>query len=140
MNGHILLLTGSAPYLGGPQTWQPLRDAAPADDLIASVKSAIETAAMGASAVVAHGSVAAIALESLAKSPYSARIVLLSPVAVTKDSAFLRVLRALLRGPAAGWLTKIAYGRVHRIHAAHALRTVDADQRLRRVRRLRFLR
>jgi hypothetical protein len=111
MNGHVLLVTGAAPYLGGPQTWQPLRDAAleltfrdldllaltGSDDFLSAVRTTIEKQAQGARAIVAHGAIAGIALASAEQSGIP--VVLLSPIAVTKDSAILRALRALLTRP-----------------------------------------
>ncbi len=77
--GHVLLLTGSAPYLGGPSTWKPLRDAAsdlefrdldlldipPGSGSTAAIKQAIKAAAEGTSAIVAHGAVAATVLGAI---------------------------------------------------------------------------
>ncbi|MBV9102282.1 MAG: hypothetical protein JO060_01760 [Candidatus Eremiobacteraeota bacterium] len=122
MKGHIVLLTGGAPYLGGPRTWQPLRDAAAdlefrdldpldvsvRDDFSAAVKNAITSAADGAAAIVAHGAIAGAALEAIAKSRANTPVVLLSPIAVTKDSAFLRAFRAALNGPLGAFLTAAA--------------------------------
>lgn len=122
MSEHILLLTGSAPYLGGPHTWQPLRDAAAdlefrdldllqlelGDDFIAATKNAIKAAAQGARAVVAHGAVAPIVLDALAELQPGVPVLLISPMAVTRDSVFLRILRALLNGAAGRLLTNFA--------------------------------
>ncbi len=111
--GHVLLLTGSAPYLGGPSTWKPLRDAAsdlefrdldlldipPGSGSTAAIKQAIKAAAEGASAIVAHGAVAATVLGAIDDFRHSIPVLLLSPVAITRDSLRLRFLRTLVRGP-----------------------------------------
>jgi hypothetical protein len=74
-------------------------------DFMVAAKNAIQAAAEGADVVVAHGTVAALAVEAV-----DARtdVVLLSPMGVTKDSPLLRLLRSLFGGPAAGVLTAAA--------------------------------
>ena len=122
MTDRVLAVTGSAPYLGGESTWRPLREAAPefhfidldllrveADgDFSAALKAAIAVAADGACAAVVHGAAAAIVLETLAQANLNIPVMLLSPLAVAVDSAKLRILRALLRGPAGALLTAAA--------------------------------
>ncbi len=120
--GHILLLTGSAPYLGGASTWKPLRDAAqdlefrdldllelpPGGASTTAMKQVIKTAAEGAAAIVAHGAVAAIVLETVNDFSLTVPVLLLSPIPITKDSLKLRFFRALLRGPIGNILASVA--------------------------------
>jgi len=122
LNRHILLLTGSAPYLGGPSTWKPLREAAPdlefkdldllaippGDGYTPAVKDAIKTAAEGAGAIVAHGASAATVLETVREFCPATPVMLLSPVAITKDSSALLGFRMLLRGPLGKIITSVA--------------------------------
>jgi hypothetical protein len=122
VTNRILAVTGSAPYLGGESTWRPLREAAPefqfidldllrveaGGDFSASAKAAIAAAANGARAAIAHGAAAALLLEALAQPFPAMPVMLLSPLAVTVDSVKLRVLRALLRGPAGALLNAAA--------------------------------
>lgn len=108
----ILALTGSAPYLGGPSTWQPLREAAP--DLafrdfdlfdippgaghIARLKSAISVASQGACAIVAHGLVATAVLETVRENALATPVLVLSPLLFTpRHNITTRIGRWLLR-------------------------------------------
>jgi len=121
-SGRVLLVTGAAPYLGGPSTWKPLRRAAPdfdfreldlldfppGPDYVADVKRAIGVEAEGCVAIVAHGTVAAIVLEAVRDARLTVPVLLLSPIAVTRDSLLRRLFRALLRGPLGALLASIA--------------------------------
>ena len=77
----VVVITGAAPYLGGPSTWLPLRQAAPdlsfievdtldfADsaDISTACRQAILEAARDAHWVVAHNAAAKPAIEALAQ-------------------------------------------------------------------------
>jgi len=107
----VVLVTGAAPYLGGPATWAPLRAAAPEYDFLevdllgvaehpepATAARALLADAVGrASALVAHGTAAGIALAVTARSRPDLPVVLLSPVLVPRSTPRLRLVRAVLK-------------------------------------------
>ena len=75
----VVLISGAAPYLGGPLTWQPLRAAAPeidfvevdplvvagAADIERHVREAVAEALRDADGIVAHRECCRIALEAV---------------------------------------------------------------------------
>jgi hypothetical protein len=107
----VVLVTGAAPYLGGPATWAPLRAAAPEYDFLevdllgvaehpepAIAARALLADAVGrASALVAHATAAGIALEVTAHSRPDLPVVLVSPVLVPRSTPRLRLVRAVLK-------------------------------------------
>ncbi|GAC1348835.1 MAG: hypothetical protein NVSMB19_00940 [Vulcanimicrobiaceae bacterium] len=115
----IVLVAGYAPYLGGPQTWRPLRAALdgryeiveldPLDFIeAASFGAAIERAIPARTAlVVAYGSASGPAIRACAK--YGSALLLVEPVdASTPRRTGLRrlvatALGAIVRTRAAGW-------------------------------------
>ena len=113
-SGHVVLVTGAAPYLGGPQTWKPLREAAPEFDFMevdllecaghASVvddaRTRISDALSGARAIIAHGTVAAVSIEATAFVNPAMPLLLVSPRMITKNSLALSALRHLFRSRA----------------------------------------
>jgi hypothetical protein len=127
--GRVLLVTGAAPYLGGPSTWKPLRAAAPEfdfcdldllttqpeDDHIAAIKRAIATAAKGCIAIVAHDIVGSTVLEVVRDSGLTVPVLLLSPVAITRDSVRLRLFRVLIRGPVGKSLASFALSKCRKL-------------------------
>lgn len=110
MSMPIVLVTGAAPYLGGPQTWLPLRRTMPGTafeevdgltfagdaDPVAAFRSATARALDGASAVVAHWSAARIAIEAAARVNEALPVVLLSPLLVTRPRLRVRMLHAIV--------------------------------------------
>lgn len=120
--GHVVLLTGEAPYLGGPSTWRPLCQAAPEYDYLeldllgidaqgdirSAARAAVQDALFGARAIVAHGTSAAIAIEAVAAIDPAIPVLLISPRIVTKLTPAIRLLRSLTRGTGARMLTRFA--------------------------------
>ena len=110
MAPHIVALTGGAPYLGGPQTWLPLRAAAPelsfvefdaltlvdAPDPIAACRDALIGLLAGASGIVAHGTTARAAIEAVAAVDPELPVLLLSPLLVTRTTRLGQLLRAAI--------------------------------------------
>lgn len=111
---HVVLVTGDAPYLGGPSTWRPLREAAPElrfleldlldvprdGDVIDAIRQKLREALLDARAVVAHGTVATVAIEAIASVNPSIPLLLLSPRIITRQSLALRIVRGLVASPA----------------------------------------
>ncbi len=110
----VVLVTGNAPYLGGPRTWLPLRRALPeatfheidtldfadAHDVFDAVRARLQSALQGAHAIVAHGSAAGLAIEAVANVDASIGVVLLAPQYLTRARTPARALTALLAVPA----------------------------------------
>lgn len=106
----VVVITGAAPYLGGPSTWLPLRQAAPeltfaevdaldfanAPDVAEAGRDAIRRAARDAGCVIAHHTAAKPAIEAVAQMPGHIPVLLLSPVLVRRRTPLLRVLRSVL--------------------------------------------
>jgi hypothetical protein len=125
-----VLVTGAAPYLGGPATWAPLREAAPAVafrdvDLLpteadpAAIRAVLADAVRGADAVVAHGTAAGIALEAIAAGGRDVPALLLSPMLTLRRSPALRLVRALVAVPGFGALvTAAARSKLRRLRAS----------------------
>jgi hypothetical protein len=109
----VVLITGAAPYLGGPETWKPLRAAAPeiefveVDPLIVGggadmerhVRNAVEAALHDADAVVAHGGAARLALDAVARTRPTLPALLLTPMMVLRTTMPLRIVGAMLEWP-----------------------------------------
>lgn len=112
----VVVITGAAPYLGGPSTWLPLRQAAPelafvevdaldfanAPDVAEACRTAIRRAAHDAECVIAHYTAAKPAIEAVAQMSRIVPVLLLSPVLVRRRMPLLRVLRSILRTRAWG--------------------------------------
>lgn len=126
------MITGAAPYLGGPHTWQRLRAAAPEiefieiDPLVVAgdvdlerhVREAIEAALPAVDAIVAHGGAARLALDALARTSPELPVLLVSPMIVWDDTMIVRTARAVLGGPfAAGLLTAYARSKQRKLGA-----------------------
>lgn len=109
----VVLITGAAPYLGGPETWRPLREAAPElafveidpleaageADMERSVGAAVEAALRDADGIVAHGGVARLVLDTVARTRPELPVMLLSPMNVPRGRTIVRVVRAVLGSP-----------------------------------------
>jgi hypothetical protein len=109
----VVLITGAAPYLGGPLTWKPLRDAAPEIDFLEidplvvagdadmerHVRDAVEAALHDVDGVVAHGGAGRIVLQAVARTRPDLPVVLLSPMMVLQTTMPLRIIRAVLGWP-----------------------------------------
>lgn len=109
----VIVLTGAAPYLGGPQTWEPLRLAAPeidfaeidtlafaqCPDIGTALRNRIAEDLHQADGIVAHGSTARIAVEAVAAVDPSIAVLLLSPQLLTRTTPIVAAVRALLAGP-----------------------------------------
>lgn len=134
-HGHIVLVTGDAPYLGGHATWLPLRQAMPEFefvevDLLGSAgeranpvdtaRDMVRSALSGARAVIAHGTAATIAIEAVASIDPSIAVLLLSPRIITRQSLMLRAIRAFAGGLGANVLTGIARSKRRRLMADSA--------------------
>jgi hypothetical protein len=128
----VVLITGAAPYLGGPETWKPLRAAAPDIDFVEidpltvagdadmerHVREAVEAALHDAGAVVAHGGAARIALEAVARTRPDLPVMLLSPMMAQRTTMPLRIIRAALRQPLVeGMITAYARSKQRRLCA-----------------------
>ena len=106
----VVVITGAAPYLGGPSTWRPLRQAAPdlsfieidtldfsgAADVSAACRQAILSAAHDADCVIAHNTAAKPAIEALAVIDRAVQLVLLSPMLVRRSTTALQIVRSLI--------------------------------------------
>ncbi len=106
----VVVITGAAPYLGGPSTWLSLRQAAPglnfvevdtldfADsaDISTACRQAIFEAARDADCVVAHNAAAKPAIEALAQMSRSLPVLLLSPMLVQRRTPALQVVRSVI--------------------------------------------
>jgi hypothetical protein len=107
----VVLITGATPYLGGPCTWRPLRQAAPdlafveidtldfanASDLAESCRQAILDAARDADGVVAHNTAAKPVIEALAQMSGAPPVLLLSPVLFRRSTPLLSALRFIIK-------------------------------------------
>jgi hypothetical protein len=107
--GRVVLVTGAAPYLGGPATWSHLRecvpefdfidvdllDAATGENIVDAARRRIETALSGAHAIVAHGTAARAAIEAVARVDSSIPVILLSPLIVSRQTILLGLVRVL---------------------------------------------
>lgn len=128
----VVLITGAAPYLGGPQTWRPLRDAAPEIDFVEvdpllvagdadmerHVRDAVEAALQDADAVVAHGGAARLALDAVAQTRSALPALLLTPMMVLRTTTPLRIAGAMLGWPFVGGLiTRFARSKLGRLRA-----------------------
>jgi hypothetical protein len=128
----VVLITGAAPYLGGPETWKPLRAAAPefefveVDPLIVAgdadmerhVRDAVEAALHDADAVVAHGGAARLALDAVAQTRPTLPAVLLTPMMVLRPTLPLRIVGAVLEWPFVDQLiTGYARSKLRRLRA-----------------------
>ena len=105
-----VLITGAAPYLGGPSTWLPLRQAAPdltfveidtldfadAVNVAEACRQAILDAAHGAACVIAHNTAAKPAIEALAGMDRAVPLVLLSPMLVQRRTPALQIVRSVV--------------------------------------------
>lgn len=103
----VVLITGASPYLGGPCTWLPLRQAAPdlafievdpldfadASDVAEAFRQAVLYAAHDADGVVAHNTAAKPAIEALAQMSRALPVLLLSPMLVRRSTPLLRAVR-----------------------------------------------
>jgi hypothetical protein len=106
----VVLITGATPYLGGPCTWRPLREAAPdlafveidpldfadAPDLTEACRHAVLCAARDARAVVAHYTAAKPAIEALAQMAEALPVLLLSPLLLRRSAPPLSAVRAVI--------------------------------------------
>ena len=142
----VVLVTGAGPYLGGPATWKPLRDAAPEFafrdvDLMASggridaVRDMLRAALHDADAIVAHGTAAGTVLDLVAAEQRSMPALLLSPLVVFRATPALHALRAFLRVGGASLITaaarkKLVRLRVSRDAVAEELRGLVCPDRL----------
>lgn len=109
----VVVTTGSTPYLGGPQTWIPLRHAAPDLDFVEidplmldvtttyahAVRDAVDAILDEAEVIVAHGGAARIVLECVAIGRPELPVLLLSPQIVRRTNVFIRLVRALFGAP-----------------------------------------
>lgn len=103
----VVLITGATPYLGGPSTWRPLRQAAPdrvfveidpldfadASDVAEAFRQSVLYAAHDADAVVAHNTAAKPVIEALAQMSRAVPLLLLSPMLFHRSTPLLRALR-----------------------------------------------
>lgn len=118
----VILVTGDAPYLGGPATWKPLRQALPEFDcvevdllnldaeyrLAEAARDHIQKALAGAQGIIAHGTAARLAIESAAAVDPTLPVLLLSPRMVTRSSPVLSLIRHLAGGVGGGLLASVA--------------------------------
>jgi hypothetical protein len=107
----VVVLTGAAPYLGGPSTWLALRLAAPelsfqeidtlefsgAQNVSEACKVAVRDAAIDADCVIAHNSAAKPAIEALGEIPRLVPLLLLSPLLLIHESPVLTLFRSMIR-------------------------------------------
>jgi hypothetical protein len=128
----VVLITGAAPYLGGPHTWKPLRDAAPEitfveiDALVVAgdrnmelhVREAVEAALRDADGIVAHGGVCRVVLEAVARVRSDMPVLLLSPMMVQRRTTFVRVARVVFGSPIVqSMLTRFARSKLRKLRA-----------------------
>ncbi len=128
----IVLVTGAAPYLGGPLTWQPLRAAAPefdfveVDPLIVSgaadmerhVREAVGQALHGADGIVAHRESCRLALEAVSGARPDLAVLLLAPMMAWRKTTKLRIARAVAASPLGAWMVKTyARSQQRKLHA-----------------------
>ncbi len=125
-----VLVTGAAPYLGGPATWAPLRDAArelefTEVDVLASegridvVRAAIADAVRDADVLVAHGAVAGIALDVLAAERPGVPALLVAPLMALVSSRSASLLRAII-GVVGPLVTAAARAKLRRLRASRS--------------------
>jgi hypothetical protein len=114
----IVLITSAAPYLGGPQTWAPLRNAAPefdfteldpffvgvAVDLERAVHDILAAAICDADAIVAHSGAARAALEAVARERPDLPVMLLSPFILGRPATLFRLVRTVFGRPPLSWV------------------------------------
>lgn len=125
-----MLITGATPYLGGPWTWRPLREAAPdlsfveidpldfadAPDLNGACRRAVLRAARDSDAVVAHYTAAKPAIEALAQMPEAPPLLLLSPLLVRRSTPPLSAMRAVIETRLGGrLLASLAHSKSSRL-------------------------
>jgi hypothetical protein len=129
--GHsVVLVAGGAPYLGGSETWAPLRERASAyhfveidplrfadaPDIEAAAFTTVDAALHDAAAVVAHYSSAAIVLESAARLGRDLPILLISPLLMlprTRRAVITAAVLALL--PLGSLMTVAAKSKAKRL-------------------------
>jgi len=130
-HGHVVLVAGDAPYLGGPATWLPLRQAASelqfvevdlleaADgmDPIDAAREMVRKVLPGALAVVVHGTAAPITIEAIAAIDPSIPVLLVSPRIIARQSLLLRGVRALAGGIGGNFLNAFARSKQRRLLA-----------------------
>src|SRR5665213_652673 len=109
----IVVVTGAAPYLGGPETWKPLRDAAndlnfiEIDPLVFAgnpnaehdYEEALVSALRNADAVVAHAGAARVVIEVAARVQPGMPVLLLSPMLIERMTPRLRFFRRVFAWP-----------------------------------------
>lgn len=128
----IVLVAGGVPYLGGPLTWQPLREAAPEFDYTlfdtlrfgdaANAANAVRTALVRqlaqADGIIAHYNTAKVAVEALTLLPPTRKALFLSPLLVSRASAFLTAFRRIVKTRAgSGLLVKFATNKLRRLRS-----------------------
>ncbi len=110
----VVAIAGNAPYLGGAATWEPLRrelsefeivrvdalEYGDRSDLVAALRNVLVDAVRGATAVVAHGTPARLAIEAVAAVDPRIAVLLLSPQIVVRESWRLRAVSGALTGGA----------------------------------------
>jgi hypothetical protein len=126
----VVLITGNAPYLGGPRTWLPLRRALPdvtfsevdpldfagCLDMARALRAGLEQALRGANAVVAHGLAAGVAIEAVANVNSAIGVVLLAPGYLARANTAARLMSGLLAVSAvAGTLVTVARSKHNRL-------------------------
>ncbi len=128
-SGRVVLVTGDAPYLGGPATWARLREAAPEFEFIEvdlmeiafeerlrdAARSRIESALRGARAIIAHGTAAPIAIEAVSATDPAIPILLLSPRIVMRPSPLLAAIQTIFSGKGADILNAFARSKHRRL-------------------------
>lgn len=128
-NGHVVLVTGDAPYLGGPATWASLRQAAPDFDFVEvdlmdviaeesildAARSRIQKALAQACAIIAHGTAAAAAIEAASLVEPVTPILLLSPRIVVRQSFLMKVIRTSVSGRGGDILNAVARSKYRRL-------------------------
>jgi hypothetical protein len=109
----VLLISGAAPYLGGPATWAPLRQAAPDMEFVEvdpldfadaaaperAVRAGISLALERVDAAVAHFTAARAVIETVAAEKPGVPVVLLSPLVIARRGLRLRIADAILGLP-----------------------------------------
>ncbi len=109
----VVVITGDAPYLGGPSTWAPLRACAPdlefvavdtltfadAADIGAAAEDALTAALRDADAAIAHSTAARPLIHAVSRVRPELPVLLLSPMLLPRDAAHVRFVRAVVRSP-----------------------------------------
>ncbi len=125
----IVLVTGAAPYIGGPATWRRLRAAAPEFDYIEfdsfafaalatwdAFLACLERVFNDADAVVAHHSAARAVSEAIGRSGRNIPVVFLSPLIILEDRPLLRSVRVLFgTRMLGGFLTRFAESKLRKL-------------------------